>query len=105
MMRQVRATGRVMLISAAAKQWNVSPKDCTTEPHFVVHRASSRKLRYRELAAASAKLPIPKKEDVPLPLNKRSECRYIGKYSNNLLELPDMITGKAIFVMDAPMPG
>ena len=40
LMRQVGATGRVMLITAAAAQWGVSPKDCTTEPHFVVHRAN-----------------------------------------------------------------
>ncbi len=37
-MRQVGATGRVMLITAAAAQWNVSAKDCSTEPHFVVHK-------------------------------------------------------------------
>ena len=46
LMRQVGATGRVMLISAAAAQWNVSPKECSTEPHFVVHRATGRKLGY-----------------------------------------------------------
>ncbi len=38
LMRQVGATGRAMLISAAAAQWNVSAKDCSTEPHFVVHQ-------------------------------------------------------------------
>ena len=59
-MRQVGAAGRGMLISAAAAQWNVSPKDCTTEPHFVVHKASGRKAGYGELAAAAAKLPVPK---------------------------------------------
>jgi isoquinoline 1-oxidoreductase subunit beta len=105
LMRQVGATGRVMLISAAAAQWGVSSKDCTTEPHFVVHRASGRKLGYGSLAAAAAKLPVPKKEDVPLPLKKRSEWRYIGKESNSLFDLPEMVTGKTIFGMDATMPG
>jgi len=92
-----------MLITAAAAQWNVSAKDCTTEPHFVVHRASGRKLGYGELAAAAAKLPVPKIED--LKLKSRSEWRYIGKESNSLFDLPDMVTGKAIFGMDATMPG
>ena len=105
LMRQVGATGRFMLISAAAAQWGVSPKDCTTEPHFVVHRASGRKLGYGELAAAAAKLPVPKKEAVPLALKKRSEWRYIGKESNSLFDLPEMVTGKTIFGMDATMPG
>ena len=103
LMRQVGATGRVMLIGAAAAQWGVSPKDCTTEPHFVVHRASGRKLGYGEVAAAAAKLPLPKKEDVPL--KPRSEWRYIGKESNSLFDLPEIVTGKAIFGMDATMPG
>jgi isoquinoline 1-oxidoreductase beta subunit len=103
LMRQVGATGRFMLINAAAAQWSVSPKDCTTEAHFVVHRASGRKLGYGEVAVAAAKLPVPKKEDVPL--KERSQWRYIGKESNSLFDLPDMVTGKAIFGMDATMPG
>jgi isoquinoline 1-oxidoreductase subunit beta len=105
LMREVGATGRFMLISAAAAQWGVSPKDCITEPHFVVHRASGRKLGYGTLAAAAAKLPVPKKEAIPLALKKRSEWRYIGKESNSLFDLPEMVTGKTIFGMDATMPG
>ncbi len=103
LMRQVGATGRVMLISAAAAQWGVSPKDCTTEPHFVVHRASGRKLGYGEVAAAAAKLKVPRKEAVQL--KPRSEWRYIGKESNSLFDLPEIVTGKAIFGMDSTMPG
>lgn len=103
LMRHVGATARVMLISAAAAQWNVASQECTTEPHFVVHRASGRKLGYGEVAAAAAKLPVPKKEDVPL--KPRSEWRYIGKESNSLFDLSDIITGKAVFGMDATMPG
>src|ERR1700686_5047805 len=103
LMREVGATGRVMLISAAATQWGASPKDCTTEPHFIVHRASGRKLGYGALAAAAAQLPVPKKEDVPL--KSRSQWRYIGKESNCLFDLPEMVTGKTIFGMDATMPG
>jgi isoquinoline 1-oxidoreductase beta subunit len=103
LMRQVGATGRVMLISAGAARWGVSPKDCTTEAHFVVHRASGRKLGYGDVAVAAAKLPVPKKEDVPL--KERSQWRYIGKENNSLFDLPEIVTGKAIFGMDATMPG
>jgi isoquinoline 1-oxidoreductase subunit beta len=105
LMRQVGATGRIMLISAAAERWKVSPKECTTEPHFVVHQGSGRKLGYGELAAEASKLPVPKKESVPIPLKKRSEWRYIGKETNSLFDLPEMVTGKAVFGMDATMPG
>ncbi len=103
LMRQVGGAGRAMLITAAAAQWSVSAKDCTTEPHFVVHKSSGRKLGYGDLAAAASKLPVPKTED--LKLKSRSEWRYIGKESNSLFDLPDMVAGKAIFGMDATMPG
>src|ERR1017187_7987178 len=51
-MRQVGATARAMLISAAAAKWGIPENDCTTEPSLVVHKASGRKLGYGELAAA-----------------------------------------------------
>ncbi len=101
-MRQVGATGRVMLITAAAQQWGVPPKECSTELNVVMHKTSGRRLGYGQLAAAAAKLPVPKKEDVPL--KDRSQWRYIGKDSA-LFDLPDMVTGKAVFGMDATMPG
>lgn len=102
-MRLVGATGRAMLISAAAAQWGVSAGECTTEPHFVVHKASGRKVGYGEIAAAAAKLPVPKKDAVPL--KDRSQWRYIGKDNNALYDLSDIVTGKAMFGMDAMMPG
>ncbi|MGA9641142.1 MAG: molybdopterin cofactor-binding domain-containing protein [Terriglobales bacterium] len=103
LMRQVGATGREMLIGAAAAQWNVPAKECATEPHFVVHSASGRKLGYGELATAAAKLPVPNKD--ALVLKKPAEWRYIGKESNALFDLQDIVTGKAVFGMDATMPG
>jgi isoquinoline 1-oxidoreductase subunit beta len=103
LMRQVGGTGRAMLITAAAAEWNVPAKDCSTEPHFVVHKATGRKLGYGELASAASKLPVPKPED--LHLKTREEWRYIGKESNALFDLPDIVTGKAVFGMDATVPG
>jgi len=101
-MRLVGATGRAMLIRAAAAQWAVPTKECSTEPHFVVHKATGRTIGYGELAAAAAKLPVPQRTDVPL--KSRAEWRYIGK-DNALFDLPDIVTGKAVFGMDAAMPG
>ncbi len=103
LMRQVGAAGRAMLIASAATQWNVAAKECSTGPHFVVHKSSGRKLGYGELAAGAAKLPVPKTADIKL--KDRTEWRYIGKDSNALFDLPDMVTGKAMFGMDATMPG
>ena len=102
-MRLVGGTARAMLITAAASQWGVPAKECSTEPHSIVHKATGRKLGYGQVAAAAAKLPVPKKEDVAL--KSRSEWRYIGKESNAIFDLPDIVTGKALFGMDATMPG
>src|SRR5437867_2126490 len=65
-MREAGATARLMLIQAAAQQWNVAPAQCATEPHVVVHRPTDRRLGYGELAASAAKLPVPKQEQVQL---------------------------------------
>lgn len=102
-MRQVGAIARAMLVSAAAMQWQVSANDCSTEPHFVVHANSGRKLGYGELAAAAAKLPVPGKDAITL--KPRSQWRYIGNEKNALFDLPDIVTGRAVFGMDAVMPG
>ncbi|MGZ4788773.1 MAG: molybdopterin cofactor-binding domain-containing protein [Terriglobales bacterium] len=101
-MRSTGATARAMLITAAANQWKVAESECSTEPSTVVHKASGRKLSYGDLAAGAAKLPVPKPESVTL--KKKSEWRYIGKDSS-FYDLPDIVTGKATFGMDAKLPG
>src|SRR5258708_6192687 len=70
-LREAGATARLMLVRAAAQQWNVPAAECSTELHAVVHKKSGKKLGYGELAAAAAKLDVPKKEE--LNRNRRSE--------------------------------
>jgi len=104
LMRETGAAARLMLIRAAAAQWNVSAGECdTSEPHYVVHRATGKKAGFGELAEAAAKQPVPKREE--LKLNPRSAWRYIGKDDTRLFDLPDVVTGKAIFGMDAKIDG
>src|SRR5207249_10120968 len=76
-LRESGATARLMLIRAAAAQWNVPPTECSTNLHTVVHKASGKKLGYGELVAGASKLDVPKKGEVTL--KPRSEWRYIGK--------------------------
>ncbi len=104
LMRETGAAGRLMLIRAAAAQWNVPPAECTvSEAHFVTHHGSGRKLGFGELAAAAANQPVPKREE--LKLNPRSAWRYIGKENTGLYDLPEIVTGKATFGMDAKVDG
>jgi len=95
--RESGATARLMLVRAAAAKWGVPEKECSTEPHTVVHKSSGKKLGYGELAAAAAKLTVPKKEE--LKLKDRSEWRYIGKAISSY-DLKDMVTGRAAYGQD-----
>src|SRR6266852_5901559 len=101
-LRESGATARLMLLRAAAAQWGVPATECSTDLHTVVHKASGKKLGYGELAAAAAKLDVPKKEDVKL--KPRSEWRYIGKGTASY-DLKDMCTGKASYGQDTRMEG
>src|SRR5579859_4744287 len=101
-LREAGATARLMLVRAAAQHWYVPEGECSTELHSVVHKVTGKKLGYGELAAAAAKLDVPKKEE--LKLKPRSEWRYIGKDSAGY-DLKDLCTGKGIFGQDARMDG
>jgi isoquinoline 1-oxidoreductase subunit beta len=101
-MREAGATARLMLMQAAAQQWGVSPAECASDLHTIVHRPTGRRLGYGELAPVAAKLPVPQKEE--LQLKTRSAWRYIGKGTPSY-DLADLCTGKAIFGMDARMEG
>jgi isoquinoline 1-oxidoreductase subunit beta len=101
-LREAGATARLMLVRAAAAQWGVPATECTTSMNTVIHKSSGKKLGYGELAAAAAKLEVPKKEDVKL--KARSDWRYIGKDTSSY-DLRDMCTGKAVYGQDAQMEG
>ena len=101
-LREAGATGRLMLVRAAAETWGVPEKECTTESSAVVHKASGKKLGYGELARTAAKLPVPKKEE--LQLKKPSEWKYIGKPASSY-DLKDMVSGKATYGQDLHMDG
>jgi len=101
-LREAGGTARLMLVRAAAQAWGVPEKECTTDVHVVVHKASGKKAGYGELAAAAAKLPVPKKEE--LTLKTRSEWRYIGKPSP-MYDVKDMCTGKAQYGQDTRLDG
>ena len=101
-MRQAGATARMMLTQAAANQWGVPVSECKADLHTIVHSSSGRRLGYGDLATAAAKLPVPKTED--LKFKPKSAWRYIGKGSPSY-DLPEVVTGKAIYGMDAQMDG
>ncbi|HVY93507.1 MAG TPA: xanthine dehydrogenase family protein molybdopterin-binding subunit [Bryobacteraceae bacterium] len=104
--RQAGATARVMLVSAAASQWNVPATECKAQLHEVIHTPSGRKAGYGSLVAAAASLPVPKPET--LQFKKKSEWRYIGDHApsaQQIVDLADICTGKATYGMDVKRDG
>ena len=101
-MREAGATGRLMLMQAAAQQWGVPLSECESDLHTVVHRASGRKAAYGDLASAAAKLPVPKKDD--LRFKPKEAYRYIGNGMPGC-DLTDLCTGHATYGMDIRVDG
>ena len=101
-MRRVGATARVMLVSAAAKRWNVRPEDCTAKDHVVTHVPTGRTLGFGDLALEASKQAVPPAKDVVL--RPTSELPHLGK-ALALFDGPAYVTGKAIYGADVKLPG
>lgn len=101
-LRRAGALGRAMLVSAAAKQWNVPESECTTDKSTVFHNASNRRLSYGKLASAAAELPVP--DEKSLTLKKRGEYKLLGKRITGV-DNRAIVTGEPLFGIDQVVPG
>ena len=100
-LRQVGASGRAMMVQAAAQQWGVSAASLRTANGQVIDDAhGGRMLSYGALAPRAAKLPAP--QDVKLKADK--DLKYIGKPVKRL-DTPDKVNGKAQYGIDVRMEG
>src|SRR6267142_3044164 len=99
-LRNAGASARAMLVQAAATEWKVEPASCTTSKGKVTHTESGRNLSYGELAIAASSETPPK--DVPLKDPK--DFVYVGQ-SLKRFDTPDKVNGKAIYGIDAMLPG
>src|SRR6202165_262799 len=99
-LREAGASARAMLVQAAAQQWQVHPASCTTSNGEVTHRESERKLSYGALAASASSRTPPK--DVALKDPK--DFVLIGKPLKRF-DTPDKVNGKAVYGIDAMLPG
>jgi isoquinoline 1-oxidoreductase beta subunit len=98
--RQAGATARVMLISAAASQWNLPEGECYAEDGFVIHKPSGKKLGYGELAAKAATLPVP----ADVKLKDPKDFKIIGTRVGNI-DNHKIVTGQPLYGMDTRREG
>jgi isoquinoline 1-oxidoreductase beta subunit len=97
-MRQAGATAKYMLIQAAAQKWNVRPEECDTDNGKVVHKASGRSTPFGDVVEAASALAIPSPDQ--LKLKDPGQFKMIGR-ETPIIDLHDIVTGKAVFGIDA----
>ena len=100
--RRGGAAARLMLLQAAAEQWNVPVGELTVSDGVITHGASKRSMRYGEVAAAAAKLTPPDPKTIKLTDPK--DWKIAGKPLKRL-DTADKLDGSKIFAIDLKLPG
>ncbi len=97
-LREAAAVARTILVTAAAKRWNVDPATCRVE-RGVIHDATGRSLAYGDVASDAAQLPVP----ADVKLKDASQFKLIGT-SAKRIDTPSKVNGSAIFGIDIIVP-
>lgn len=101
-MREAGAIARLLLLRAAAKEWNVDVDQLDTKNGQVIQRESSKKKDFGDLVETAKALPIPKASEVKL--KDRQQFNMIGK-ETPIIDLHNIVSGKAVFGIDAVVEG
>ena len=100
-LRKAGASARAMLVSAAAKEWNVAASECRTASSVVYHDASSRQLTYAALSNKAAAVPVP--DESTLRLKTREEYKLLGTFVTGV-DNHAIVTGQPLFGIDTVLP-
>ena len=95
--REVAATMREMLKTAAATKWNVKASDVKAENGVL--SAGNNKATYAEIANSTKEWKVPKTPD----LKPKSAFKYVGK-SVKRIDLKPKVMGTAKYTMDSELP-
>ena len=99
--RQGGAAARMMLLQAAANQWNAPVGELTVANGIIAHAASGRTTSYGKVAAAAANLPAPDPKSIKLK-NPR-DWKVAGKPVKRL-DTADKVNGAKVFSIDLKLP-
>jgi isoquinoline 1-oxidoreductase beta subunit len=99
-LRQAGAIARSMLVSAAAKRWNVDPASCRAQSGEVLHPPTGRRIKYGALAADAARMPVPES----VVLKRPEDFKLIGTPAKRL-DAPAKVNGTAVYGIDVRPPG
>jgi hypothetical protein len=99
--RRGGAVARMMLLQAAADQWNVPVSELTVSDGIITHAASNRKTSYGMVAAAAAKLTPPDPRSITL--KDPRQWKVAGK-SVKRLDTTPKLDGKPRHAIDVKLP-
>src|SRR5256886_17521621 len=99
-LREAGAIARTMLVSAAAKRWNVDPGWCRGQSGEVLHTPTGRSIQYGELVADAAHMPVPES----VTLKRPEDFKLIGTPAKRL-DAPAKVNGTAVYGIDVRPPG
>jgi isoquinoline 1-oxidoreductase subunit beta len=97
-LRKAGAQARTMLVSAAAKEWRVSPQNCRVDNGTIIS-PHGKKLTFGEVAEAASKLPVPEK----VALKDADAFKIIGTPARRL-DTPAKVDGTAQYGIDVRLP-
>jgi len=100
--RRGGAAARMMLLQAAADQWNVPVGEVTVANGVITHAASQRSTTYGKVAGAAARLTPPDPNSIKLRDPK--EWKIAGKPMKRL-DTADKLNGSKIYSIDLKLPG
>ena len=101
-LRQAGALARAMLVAAAAERLGVPAESLSTDQSRVIHAASGRSLRYGELAADAARLPVP--DPAQVRLKSRADYKLLGTRVSGV-DNRALVLGEPLFGIDQRVEG
>ena len=99
-LRTAGATARQMLLTAAAKQWEVPVSELSVEGGVIKHKGTDKTISYGEIAKAAAQVEVP--EEVELKDN--DNFKIIGTSRKNV-DAKKIVTGQPLFGLDTYKEG
>jgi isoquinoline 1-oxidoreductase beta subunit len=98
--RKGGAQARMMLLQAAANQWEVPASECKVSKGVITHAASGRTTTYGAVAGAAANVPVA----TEIALKDPKDWTIAGKPLKRL-DTADKLTGKQVYGTDVKLPG
>ena len=100
LLRTMGASAREMLITAAASRWGVTADECFTDNGRVIHRLTSRSLKFGDIAEEAAGVKPPAN---PKP-KADNDWKLLGKPLRRV-DSTSKLNGSALFGIDLSVPG